>query len=317
MDDVFDPVSAGQLASFRADVVRGLSKMQKTLPCQYFYDEAGSILFEQITELEEYYPTRTEVAILNAHVGEIVGALGRDVLLVEYGAGASTKTRILLDNLDAAAGYVPIDVSEAFLLQTVEGLRRDYPTLPVHPIVGDFMVRRGLPEQSEGRPVGFFPGSTIGNLDDADIDAFMRAARTLLGSSGQFILGVDLRKSASVLVPAYDDEAGVTAAFNLNLLTRINRELGADFNLDAFAHRAIWNDAASRVEMHLESLIDQEVTLAQDRFSFSKGETIHTENSRKFDLDHLTAQVSQTGWRMSQVWRDENAYFAVILLQAT
>ena len=316
MDDVFDPASAGQLATFRMDVVRGLANPQKTLPCQYFYDEAGSELFEQITELQEYYPTRTEVAILKAHVGEMADALGPDTLLVEYGAGASTKTRILLDHLVAPAGYVPIDVSEAFLMQTAEGLRRDYPELPVHPIVGDFMIRLGLPHDLGGRPVGFFPGSTIGNLDDEQIDAFMRAARALLGETGQFIIGIDLRKSPDILIPAYDDASGVTAAFNLNLLTRINCELGGDFDLSKFAHRAIWNDEASRIEMHLESLTEQEVQIGTDRFSFAAGETIHTENSRKFDLETFTAQISAAGWRSTRVWRDANAYFAVLLLEA-
>ena len=316
MDDLFNPVAAEQLAFFRADVLRGLSKPQKTLPCQYFYDEAGSVLFEQITELPEYYPTRTEVSILNAHIGDIVDALGDNVLLVEYGAGASTKTRILLDHLTAPAGYVPIDVSEEFLLQTAGGLRRDYPALPVHPIVGDFMIRIGLPAKVTGRPVGFFPGSTIGNLDDASIDAFMRAARALLGESGQFLIGVDLRKSPDVLIPAYDDAAGVTAAFNLNLLARINRALEANFDLDAFAHRAIWNDAESRIEMHLESLRDQTVTIADARVSFAEGETIHTENSRKFDIDALSQQISGTGWRTDQIWRDAQSYFAVMLLTA-
>ncbi len=316
MDDLFDPVAAAQLATFRADVVRGLSKEQKTLPCQYFYDEAGSVLFEQITELPEYYPTRTEVAILNAHIGEISETLGDDILLVEYGAGASTKTRILLDNLVKPAGYVPIDVSEDFLLQTAEGLRRDYPALPVHPIVGDFMIRIGLPTGATGRPVGFFPGSTIGNLDDDGIDAFMRAARALLGETGQFLIGVDLRKSPDILIPAYDDAAGVTAAFNLNLLARINRELEANFDLDRFVHRAIWNDAKSRIEMHLESRTDQDVTIADDRFSFTRGETIHTENSRKFDLAVLEQQIARTRWQVSKIWRDPKSYFAVILLDA-
>ena len=236
--------------------------------------------------------------------------------MVEYGAGASTKTRILLDHLAAPAGYVPIDVSEDFLLQTADGLRRDYPDLPVHPIVGDFMIRLGLPAEATGRPVGFFPGSTIGNLDDDSIDAFMRAARALLGESGQFVIGVDLRKSPDILIPAYDDAAGVTATFNLNLLTRINRELDANFDLAAFAHRAIWNDDKSRIEMHLESRIDQQVTIAEDRFSFNKGETIHTENSRKFDLEALSQQISRAGWQTSRVWRDTRSYFAVILLDA-
>ena len=317
MDDIFEPAIADQRAQFREDVVRGLSQTQKTLPCQYFYDETGSKLFEQITTLEEYYPTRTEISILRDQVTTISDALGPDVLLVEYGAGASTKTRLLLNGLYRPAGYVPIDVSEAFLLETAESLKQEYPNLSVHPIVGDFMVRFGLPAATRGTPVGFFPGSTIGNLDDSEIDIFMRAARTLLGDAGRFLLGVDLRKSEDILVPAYDDAKGVTAAFNLNLLTRINRELGADFDLNAFRHRAIWNDAASQIEMHLESLTDQTVTIGPVQFSFVEGETIHTENSRKFDLGALSQQITQTGWRLDDVWFDENRYFAVILLTAT
>ena len=316
MDDVYDPVSSGSKSDFLTDVQRGLSAPQKTLPCQYFYDEAGSNLFEQITELEEYYPTRTEVGILRAYAPDIASHLGANALLVEYGAGASTKTRILLDALDAPEGYVPIDVSEDFLLQTAAGLRLEYPDLPVHPIVGDFMVRFGLPTRARGTPVGFFPGSTIGNLGDDEILNFMQAARTLLGDTGKFVIGADLRKSPSILIPAYDDAAGVTARFNLNLLTRINRELGADFHLQSFAHRAIWNDAASRIEMHLESLSDQTVSIGARQFAFAAGETIHTEISRKFDLDTLTALVSKAGWQLEQVWRDDNDYFAVILLHA-
>ncbi len=316
MDDVFDPVSPGSKSVFLADVERGLSAPQKTLPSQYFYDEAGSNLFEQITELEEYYPTRTEVSILRAHAADIAHQLGPRALMVEYGAGASTKTRILLDALEAPEGYVPIDVSEAFLLQTADGLRADYPGLPVHPIVGDFMVRLGLPENASGTPVGFFPGSTIGNLNDNEIIEFMQSARALLGETGKFVIGVDLRKSPAILIPAYDDAAGVTAKFNLNLLTRINRELGGDFDLDTFAHRAVWNDAASRIEMHLESLIDQTISIGGREFAFTAGETIHTEISRKFDLDSLTALVATTGWHLNQVWRDDRDYFAVILLEA-
>ncbi|MEM9569971.1 MAG: L-histidine N(alpha)-methyltransferase [Pseudomonadota bacterium] len=317
MDDVFDPVSTGTQSTFRKDVVRGLSKAQKTLPCQYFYDEIGSELFEQITTLDEYYPTRTEVSILRERVGEIARAIGPNALLVEYGAGASTKTRILLDGLDAPAGYVPIDVSADFLLQTADSLRQEYPNLPILPIVGDFMVRFGLPMETSGTPVGFFPGSTIGNLNDDEIDAFMRAARALLGHKGQFLLGVDLRKSAEILIPAYDDAKGVTAAFNLNLLARINRELDANFDLPAFRHRAIWNDTASQIEMHLESLTEQTVEIGDTRFTFAAGETIHTENSRKFDLAMLTSQIASAGWKLDTVWRDPKDYFAVMLLQAS
>lgn len=316
MDDIFDPAPADERAVFMRDVIAGLSRDQKTLPCQYFYDEAGSQLFEQITLLPEYYPTRTETAILTEHAGAIADALGPNVLLVEYGAGASTKTRILLEALRSPAGYVPIDVSETFLLNTAERLRGDYPWLAVHPVVGDFMIRLGLPSESDGRPVGFFPGSTIGNLSDAEIVQFMASARALLGDEAKFVVGIDLRKSADILVPAYDDAAGVTAAFNLNLLTRINRELAADFDVSAFAHRALWNDTASRIEMHLESKRDQTVTIAQQTFKFAAGETIHTENSRKFSIDSLVPLFEQTGWKLNTQWLDEKRFFAVLLLSA-
>ena len=316
MDDVFEPAARDTRTEFLRDVLAGLSKPHKCLPCQYFYDAAGSELFEQITELPEYYPTRTETAILQAHAQEIATALGEQILLVEYGAGASTKTRILLDALVRPAGYVPIDVSEDFLLHTAQVLRADYPGLPVHPVVGDFMIRFGLPQDSQGRPVGFFPGSTIGNLSDEEIAAFMTAAHALLGMESQFLIGVDLRKEAAILVPAYDDAAGVTAKFNLNLLARINRELGADFDLSGFVHRAIWNDAASRIEMHLESLRPQIVRIGGQSISFRAGETIHTENSRKFTIDSLRPLLEHTGWNLNKIWLDENRYFAVLLLSA-
>lgn len=316
MDDLYAAPAPDARATFLQDVLAGLNASPKSLPCQYFYDEAGSQLFEQITTLPEYYPTRTETGILRAHAAEIAAVLGEEVLLVEYGAGASTKTRILLDALEALSGYVPIDVSEAFLLQTAEQVRRDYPGLHVSPIVGNFMIRLGLPAGATGRPVGFFPGSTIGNLSDQEITDFMSAARDLLGPESQFLIGVDLRKDPSILVPAYDDAAGVTAAFNLNLLTRINRELGADFQLSGFQHRAIWNDAASRVEMHLESLKDQTVQIGQDQIEFATGETIHTENSRKFSIDTLMPLFEQTGWTLKSQWLDDRRYFAVLLLSA-
>lgn len=314
MDDVFEPVGGDANDDFLSDVLSGLSGVQKTLPCQYLYDEAGSVLFEQITELEEYYPTRTEIGILNDNAAQIAETLGSDVLLVEYGAGASTKTRILLDTLEAPAAYVPIDVSEDFLLQTAETLRQEYPDLNVHPIVGSFMADLVLPAGLNGQPVGFFPGSTLGNLSDLEIMQFMRSARSLLGEHGQFLIGVDLRKSPSVLVPAYDDAAGVTAAFNLNLLTRINRDLGADFDPQAFRHRAVWNDDASRIEMHLVSQRAQSVLIGGRSIQFDDGETIHTENSRKFDLDRLLDQFEATGWRLQTRWLDQRSYFAVLLL---
>ena len=317
MDDVFEPISRPINRPFLDDVLSGLSHPQKTLPCQYLYDEAGSHLFEQITELPEYYPTRTEIGILEAQAPKIADALGPNALLVEYGAGASTKTRILLNQLQDPAGYVPIDVSEDFLLQTADSLRAEYPNLSVFPVVGNFMATLTLPAEASGTPVGFFPGSTLGNLSDEEIGVFMRNARNLLGPNGKFVLGIDLRKPASVLIPAYDDAAGVTAAFNLNLLKRINRELGANFDLNAFQHRADWNDEASRIEMHLVSQKAQRVQIAGHTVSFAAGETIHTENSRKFDLSKLAAQFEQSGWQLKEQWQDDRGYFAVILLSAT
>ena len=316
MDDVFDPHTASQTDRFLSDVLEGLAKTQKTLPCQYFYDEAGSNLFEQITELPEYYPTRTEIGILKTQADAIAAALGPGALLVEYGAGASTKTRILLDALQDPAGYVPIDVSEDFLLQTADALKAEYPDLTVRPIAADFMVELGLPDDIDGTPVGFFPGSTIGNLNDDEIDQFLRAARRLLGPGSKFVIGLDLRKSPDILIPAYDDAQGVTAAFNLNLLKRINRDLGANFDLEAFQHQAIWNDEASRIEMHLRSLKAQTAQIGGAEITFDSGETIHTENSRKFDLTKFVTLLSTTGWSLSKDWRDERGYFAVLLLEA-
>lgn len=317
MDDVFEPVLDLGRQRFLEDVLEGLSKPQKTLPCQYFYDHAGSELFEQITELPEYYPTRTEISILEKNAPDIAQALGPDVLLVEYGAGASTKTRILIEALQQPKGYVPIDVSEAFLLETAELLRQEYPSLPVYPIVGDFMLELGIPSGLDGHPVGLFPGSTIGNLDDGEIDQFLRASRALLGPDSHFLIELDLRKSPEVLVPAYDDVAGVTAAFNLNLLTRINRELGADFDLNGFQHEAIWNDAQSRIEMHLRSLKPQTVFVGPHRITFSEGETIHTENSRKFDLERFLNLAEATGWALTERWTDAQNYFAIVMLSAS
>lgn len=317
MDDVFDPQTGPPTDRFLNDVLAGLATPQKTLPCQYFYDEAGSNLFEQITELPEYYPTRTEIGILTHHAEAIAAAVGAQTLLVEYGAGASTKTRILLDALKDPAGYVPIDVSEDFLLQTAAALKAEYPDLTVRPIAADFMIELGLPDDITGTPVGFFPGSTIGNLSDEEIDQFLHAARRLLGPDSKFIIGLDLRKSPDILVPAYDDAQGVTAAFNMNLLTRINRDLGANFDLGAFQHEAIWNDDASRIEMHLRSQTAQTVKIGETEIAFHAGETIHTENSRKFDLTKFVTLASTTGWTLRKDWQDDRGFFAVLMLEAT
>ena len=303
---------------FASDVLTGLAEAQKTIPCQWLYDERGSALFEDITLLPEYYPTRTETEILKTRAGDIASLAGAKSNLVEYGSGASVKTRLLLDALEDVHSYVPIDVSAEFLSESAAALKADYPDLTVSTIVGDFLSPIVLPEQSKeaGRMVGFFPGSTIGNLSNDDIRDFFARARHDLGSDAAFVLGADLKKDVDRLIPAYDDAAGVTADFNLNLLARINRELGGDFVLHQFVHEARWNDAQSRIEMHLVSGVDQTVRVCGQEISFVKGETIHTENSRKFDREELVRLVETQGWQTSNVWTDDEELFSVVMLEA-
>ncbi len=314
-----DALAADHRAAFAADVRDGLARAQKAIPSRWLYDAHGSALFEQITQLPEYYPTRTETAILRQMAGTIAAQVGRGATLVEYGAGASVKTRILLDALDGLAAYVPIDVSAAFLHETARGLRTDYPALAVEPVVADFLAPIALPAalHGTGPRLGFFPGSTIGNLSDAEIVAFLGRARADLGPGAQFILGADLKKSPAILIPAYDDATGVTAAFNLNLLTRINRELAGSFDVSAFRHEARWNDDASRIEMHLVSTADQTARVGDGLFAFPAGETIHTENSRKFTIDgDLAEDCAHAGWTIEDRWTDAASLFAVLLLRA-
>ncbi|MEL7454304.1 MAG: L-histidine N(alpha)-methyltransferase, partial [Pseudomonadota bacterium] len=230
---------------FHEDIIAGLSANQKTIPSQWLYDEKGSKLFEEITRLPEYYPTRTETEILRSHADQLTSRINAEAVLIEYGAGASEKTRILLDQLPDLSAYVPIDVSEDFLAETAQDLRESYPGLKVEPVVADFLGDIKMPPLPENQRVGFFPGSTIGNLSDPEIHAFLIRAHRLIGGSGAFILGVDLRKPIDILIPAYDDAAGITAAFNLNLLHRANRELGADFEPSKFRHRSLWNESES------------------------------------------------------------------------
>jgi len=303
---------------FAADVLEGLSQAQKTIPCQWLYDARGSALFEEITVLPEYYPTRTETAILKRYASDIAAVAGREANLVEYGSGASVKTRLLLDALEDVHSYVPIDVSAEFLTESAAGLKADYPDLAVLSVVGDFLSPITLPKQSRGagRTIGFFPGSTIGNLSDDEIVDFFARAHHDLGRGAVFVLGADLKKDVARLIPAYDDAAGVTADFNLNVLARINRELAGVFQLDKFAHEARWNEEMSRVEMHLVSRVDQTVRVCDREFFFREGETIHTENSRKFDSEELARLVETQGWQTSHVWTDDEKLFSVMLLEA-
>lgn len=302
---------------FAADVIAGLSKRQKELPAKYFYDAEGSRLFEEITELPEYYPTRTEIALLREKAGEMAAAIPNGAALVEFGSGASTKTRILLDAAPQVGVYVPIDISKSALDEAAEAISADYPDLTVTPLVDDFTTALNLPaEVGERARIGFFPGSTVGNFRPEEVVEFLTAARHLLGDGAGFLVGIDIAKDAATLVAAYDDAAGVTAAFNMNLLTRINRELDGDFDLALFEHRAVWNFRESRVEMHLVSLADQVVKAAGEKFTFKAGETIHTENSYKFTVDGFAKLAERAGWKLEQSWESAAPSFAVVLLKA-
>jgi dimethylhistidine N-methyltransferase len=260
----------------------------------------------------EYYPTRTEIGILGRFVHEIVAETPAGAVLVEFGSGSSRKTEILLEAFDKLAAYVPIDVSASALEEARLRLAARFPALRVQPVVGDFRADLVLPEDLASRPrIGFFPGSTIGNFQPAEAVDLMRTMRASLGDEARLIVGVDLRKPLSALLPAYNDAAGVTAAFNKNLLVRANRELGADFDLDGFAHEAIFNDRKSRIEMHLVSRQEQTVSLLGRRFAFRPGETIHTENSHKFSISDFQMLARASGWLPGRVWTDEAPLFSV------
>ena len=303
--------------TFEADVLAGLAAQPKAMSPKHFYDKVGSHLFEAITELPEYYPTRTETALLSDAAPEIASYISDGATLVEFGSGASIKTRLILDAAPQTAVYVPVDISQDALDAAAASIGASYPNLTVAPLAGDFTDLLELPDAARDHPrTGFFPGSTIGNFEHAEAVEFLRAARRLLRSGAQFVIGVDLVKDPAVLVRAYDDAQGVTAAFNKNLLARINRELEGDFDLTAFAHRAVWNADRSRVEMHLVSLKDQTARAAGRAFDFAEGETIHTENSHKFTPDGFSRLAEEAGWRTLRLWTSPEPAFAVFMLAA-
>ncbi|MFO1158387.1 MAG: L-histidine N(alpha)-methyltransferase [Reyranellaceae bacterium] len=311
-----DRLEAVDRSEFREAVLAGLSGSPRAIPARFLYDARGSVLFDRICELPEYYLTRTETGILQACAPEIARLAGPGCALVEYGSGSSVKSRLLLDALVDLAAYVPIDISRRHLDSTAAALRRDYPKLDVRPVCADYMALSELPEQVNARRLGFFPGSTIGNLTPADATAFLRRARTLLGEKGALVLGVDLKKDPQRLHDAYNDSAGVTAQFSLNLLRRMNRELGADFDLAGFAHEAFYNAVEGRIEIYLQSLRPQVVTVAGRRFSFSAGERIHTEWSYKFDRADIAALARSAGFEVARTWTDQADLFAVTYLVA-
>ena len=303
---------------FRADVIAGLGGKPKTLPAKYFYDAEGSRLFEVICGLPDYYLTRAEIALLRDAAPRIARHIRRSAALVEFGSGASVKTRLLLDAAPQLGAYVPIDISETALSQAAAALAADYPALAVVPIAADFTRLPALPDAIRSRPVvGFFPGSTIGNFIPDEAVSLMRRARALLGGGASFLVGADLVKPAETLLRAYDDAQGVTAAFNKNLLARINRELDGDFDLDSFRHAAVWNAADSRVEMHLVSVRDQLVHVGGEKIGFAQGESIHTENSYKYTPDLFAGIAARAGWRIETAWVGEAQPFAIYLLTAS
>jgi dimethylhistidine N-methyltransferase len=306
-----------QREAFRADVLAGLGRSPKTLPSRWLYDDRGSELFEQITQLPEYYPTRTETAILRERAGEIAAFCGPRALLIEYGAGAGVKTEIVLGALQNPALYLPVDIAGDFLVASAARIERRFPYIEIRPVVADFTDDFDLPADLPrlAPRAAFFPGSTIGNLAPEDAVAFLRRVRGHVGGEGRAVVGVDLRKEVDILVRAYDDSAGVTAAFNLNLLERINRELGGDFDLARFAHEARWNPDSSAIEMHLVSLEAQQATIDGRTVRFAAGETIHTEDSRKYSTGGFEALAAAAGWRVAHVWTDQEGLFALFGLQ--
>ncbi len=294
----------------------GLSLPQKSLPPWLFYDARGSELFEEITRLPEYYPTRTEAAILESAAGEIAAETPPGSILVEFGSGSSRKTEILLDALPSLSAYAPIDVSRSALDDAVARLALRFPALRVFPTVGDFATPLTLPGGlakglANRARLGFFPGSTIGNFAPTEARDLLAHMAQTLGARGRLVIGVDLRKDLSILLPAYNDSAGVTAAFNANILARLNREAGADFNLDGFVHSAIFNGAEGRIEMHLVSIKPQRVALRGRCFDFSAGESIHTENSYKYSVPQFQDLAHRAGWTPHRVWTDPDRMFSL------
>ena len=303
-------------SAFREDVLAGLSAPIRAVPARWLYDRRGSELFEAITQLPEYYLTRTETGLLERHSKEVARIAGRGHAVIEFGSGASTKTRILLRAIGPAA-YVPIDISGEFLREAAEGISAEFPDLPVYPVEADFMGPIALPEEVAALPkLGFFPGSTIGNLVPRTGVDLLRAMKETLGPGAWLLIGMDRIKPAEILERAYDDEAGITAEFNLNLLHRINRELGGTIPVDAFRHRAIWNDDKGRIEMHLEATRDVEFTVAGAPFAMKAGETIHTENSHKYGPRDSRLLLRAAGWGVVEQWTDPDGRFAMILAES-
>jgi len=304
-----------EIATFAEAVIKGLARRPRSIPSRFLYDAVGSALFEEITKLKEYYPTRTETRLLETFGAEIADLAGDADILVEFGSGSSRKTSLLIDALTGLDTYIPIDVSESFLAEAAKRLTAQHDGLTVKPLVGDFMRTRTLIGAPRGGKLGFFSGSTIGNLTHAEAKAFLENAAQLLGRGSAFLIGVDLKKSLDILIPAYDDADGVTAAFSLNLLARVNRELDGDFDTTTFAHVALYNEDKGRIEIYLESLTDQTVHILGRSFTFSRGERIHTENSHKYSVSEFQDLARGAGWQPVTAWTDDDQLFSLHLLR--
>ncbi|HYW35535.1 MAG TPA: L-histidine N(alpha)-methyltransferase [Balneolaceae bacterium] len=298
--------------SMAEEVLSGLQKPQKTLSSKFFYDKRGSKLFEKITRLPEYYPTRTERKILRDHIDEIARTIGPSSVIIEPGSGSSKKTRLLLDHVPDVVAYIPVDISQEYLGKVVQRLRKAYPSLIIKPVCADYTRSFQLPEidQPFDYYVIFYPGSTIGNFHPDEAREFLRMLSQFMVPGGGLLIGVDLKKDKAILEAAYNDRKGITAAFNKNMLKRLNRELNADFVVDQFAHRAFYNEEKGRIEMHLVSRTEQDVHIQGETFHFSEGETIHTENSYKYSLDDFKALVSDC-FSVNKVWTDKDDLFSL------
>jgi len=305
---------APRVDDLRAAVLTGLAQPQKSLPPKFFYDEAGAALFEDITRTEEYYLTRTELALLEAIMPTVADLAGPRSVVIEPGGAASTKIRVVLDHLTRPAGYIPIDISRAHLIETARRIAESYPDIAVGAVCADFLDVAGLPPAADGiggRRLGFFPGSTIGNFAPDQAVTILKWFGTIVGPDGALLIGVDVKKDRAVLDAAYNDRAGVTAAFNRNLLHRINRELGADIEVDSFDHVAFFNERLGCIEMHLRSRRAQRVTIGGQAFDFAADETIHTENSYKYDPAEFAELAGRAGLRAAHHWTDPAQQFSV------
>ncbi len=302
------------LGDIRTDVLSTLSTMPKSLSPKYFYDQNGSRLFDQICELPEYYITRTEISLLEKYAGEVASLIGKDAILMELGSGSSVKIRTLLNALKPKA-YVALDISKEHLIDAATNLAEEFDWLEVHAVCVDFSQPWQLPFQLEGKRTAFFPGSSLGNFTPHSASRLLKQIGHLIGTGGELLIGIDLKKDQSTLESAYNDAEGITAAFNKNLLLRLNRELQADFDTDAFHHESVWNDEQSRIEMHLFSDVDQTVNIAGEQFEFREGESIHTENSYKYSLEDFGNLASESGFSTIKSWQDDNQLFAIYLLR--